>query len=631
MSAARSWFRRLTEATNEVTRASAGLVPLIPLLIMAVVVGVTYLRIVWLLPRGMDWTDESFVMSMVASNRISHGEPWGFQHLLNPLYVLTGESVLAFRALRLLGYVALSVALVAVARAVTQRIGLAIPRAGWALVLVFAQVGTFIAWSYPPRYLGYNELGSWFAQLGVALVLLSLAWGVTSRGESSSRVLWPVWVALGVLTTLLVFAKVTTGVAFAALLAVAILVPNRQLPLWKRAVGAAGGGGGMLLLLFITGTPVLPYFRNAWAVATDASAQAAFGHPVQAHLPLYVDSLLTTGNLLLPALVAFTLAMAPLLPRVEGLVPGAEPATRLKELGTASDVGWARLMWIFWGLMTLGLLALPRGETWHYLGYLVVFMGGAAVVGLMIVGGRVIMDGPAAHRVVTVVIGAGALMAAPVMSSVGTNGGFAGHFMFSATLWAVALGVALVLLIERAGHLTGRSRAVPAAVACLVVVLAALAVEHHARNPYRSAPLDSQRTPTSVPELRGLLLTEPEADWIEWVSDAGEALGADGVPAVAISSPGALYVFNHSGYANPWTDAMWPASFVALEVACSERPAALFLLQPGTSSPDEPSTAGTVAGLAACGIDFPDDFEVVDEYRSADPARAMTIWRLADE
>ena len=142
------------------------------------------------------------------------------------------------------------------------------------------------------------------------------------------------------------------------------------------------------------------------------------------------------------------------------------------------------------------------------------------------------------------------------------------------------------------------------------------------------AALASQQTPTSVPELRGLLLTESEAEWIDWVAEAGESLGADGVPAIAISSPGALYVFNHSGYANPWTDAMWPASFSALQVACTEQPSDLFVLQPGTSTPEEPTTMGTVAALAACGIEFPDDFEVVDEYRSTEPARAMTIWRL---
>ena len=84
---------------------------LLPLGFIAAVVFVTYGVIVWTLRRGFDWTDEAFVYNLVASNRETIGEPWGFQHLLHPLYVLTGQSVLAFPAVRLGGYVLLSVAL----------------------------------------------------------------------------------------------------------------------------------------------------------------------------------------------------------------------------------------------------------------------------------------------------------------------------------------------------------------------------------------------------------------------------------------------------------------------------------------------------------------------------------------
>ena len=591
---------------------------MIPLLLMAFVVVVTYLRIVWLLPRGFDWTDESFIMSMTASDRIAVGEPWGFQHLLNPLYRLTGESALAFRVLRLVGYLAVSAAVVLLAKAALRRIGVTIGRAGWALVVVFSQVGTFIAWSYPPRYLSHNELASWFSQVGVALILLSLAWGTSRADRRSAKAMWTVWLTLGATTTVLVFAKVTSGVAFAAVLAVVLLVPNNQLRLWQRVVGAAGGGGGALLMLWLVGAPIGPFFRNVISVATDGSAQAAFGHPLSALVPYYIDSMLTTWNVVLTALVLFTLSMAPLLRRV----PVAALHARLG--------GWDRLVWIFAALLAVTLVALPRADPWLYLGYLVVFMGAAALIGFAVAwGGDAAMGGGSGfRRVETVVVAGGALVSAPVIASVGTNVALAGHFMFAATLWATALGVALALLGEGARRLGTPARAVPALIALVLVLLATAAVEKSARQPYRMAALASQQTPTSVPELRGLLLTESEAEWIDWVAEAGESLGADGVPAIAISSPGALYVFNHSGYANPWTDAMWPASFSALQVACTEQPSDLFVLQPGTSTPEEPTTMGTVAALAACGIEFPDDFEVVDEYRSTEPARAMTIWRL---
>ena len=609
------------DSTAAAGRATARrLLPLLPLAMMTVVVGVTYLRIVWLLPRGFDWSDESFIMSMIASDRVAVGEPWGFQHLLNPLYRLTGESVLGFRLLRLLGYLAVSGAVVVIARSALRRFGIAIARTGWVFILVFAQVGTFIAWSYPPRYFSHNELASWFSQIGIALILLSLAWGTSPADRRASRILWVVWLAVGAATTVLVFAKVTSGIAFAAVLAVALLVPNTQLRFWQRVAGAAGGGGGTLLLLWITGVPVAQFFDNVLGVATDGAAQAALGHPVAGHLPLYVGSLLTTANTLFPALIAFTLAIALL-------------ARRTTEGAAARFAGWDRVAWVLTAFLTVLLLALPRHETWVYLGYLVVFIGAASLIGLAVLGGDdVAMGGSSPRRVATVVVGGGALISAPLIASVGTNAVFAGHFLFTATLWTVALGVTLVLLAERARGSGSRARAVPGLVAALLVLLAAAAVEDSARHPYRMEALASQQTPTSVPELRGLLLTEADAEWIDWVAAAGDSLGADGVPAVAIASPGALYAFNNSGYANPWMDAMWPAAFTSLAVACAEPPSDLFVLQPGFATAEDASAAGTVGSLAACGLDFPGDFAAVAQYVSPDPARAMIIWRLvADE
>jgi hypothetical protein len=588
-------------------------------LIMALVVGVTYLRIVWLLPRGFDWTDESFIMSMTASNRTAVGEPWGFQYLLNPLYHLTGESVLAFRVLRLLGYVALSAAVVSLAWTALRRMGVTIPRAGWALILIFAQVGTFMAWSYPPRYLSHNELASWFAQVGVALILLTLAWGASPADRRSSRILWLVWLALGVTTTVLVFAKVTSGVAFAAVLAVVLLVPSTQLRLWQRVAGAAAGGGGSLLLLWLTGVPIGPFFDNVLAVATDGSAQAAFGHPLVGQLSLYLESLATTGNAVLPALVVFALAMALMLRRTPD--GPAEQAA-----------GWGRLVWVLAALLALALLALPRGDTWVYLGYLVAFVGAASVIGFALVAGDgVVMGGSAPRRITTVAVGGCVLIAAPFIASVGTNAVFVGHFLFTATLWCTALGIALVLLGERARRLGGHAHAIPALLALLLVVLAAVAVENSARHPYRMAALEAHGTPTTVPELRGLLLTAADAAWIDWVAQQGDALGADGVPAVAISSPGALYAFNNSAYAHPWTEVIWPSTLAALEAACDEAPSDLFVLQPGSWTPEDGSTAGVVVSFATCGLDFPADFDAVATYPSTDPQRAMTIWRLSED
>ena len=617
----------------------------LPLGLMGAVVILTYGAILRTLPRGFDWTDEAFVDVMTASNRVAVGEPLGFQHLLHPLYTLTGESVLTLRFARLVAYVLLGVVLVACARAVAHRIGLRIPTSGWVFVGLLAQFGTFLAWSYPPRNLGYNELASWFTQLGIALIVLSLAWGLSAPAVPSPdaphspnsshspyrlrdrRVVWSIWAGLGALTMLLVFSKVTSGVAFGALVAVALFVPNPSLPLSKRVMAGGAGATAVLVVLWVGRYPMVVYLKNAYAVLFDQSAQEAFDHSISELIDIYVRSLRLTGRALLPALLIFVLVMA----------------TFHRRVRPTGDGGWARLSdritWALGALLLAALVALPRMtastpmtryEMWSYVGVLVVFVGAAGIIGLAVLGADgVTMNGSAVVRSWSVAVAGLAIVAAPFISAVGTNNRLTGEFAFAATLSALVLGIALVRLTERATLVRSSARVLPALIGFVVLLLSAVAVRADIATPYRTAPLLSQGTSTSVPELRGVLLTTAEAAWADWVHAAGERLGARGVPAAAIDSPGALFVFNHSGYANPWLREQAPVSVASLRVACAGHPPAdLFVLQPGTQPDRAPSTRGLAQSLAACGVSFPRDFRVVASRVSADPRLALTIWRL---
>jgi hypothetical protein len=600
---------------------------LLPLGIMAAIVLVTYAAIGWTLRRGFDWTDEAFVYTMIASNRIATDVPLGFQHLLHPLYSLTGESVLVFRVLRLAGYVLLSVALVACARFVLRQLGIRLPRAGWVFILLLAQVGTFLAWSYPPRYLGYNELASWSAQLGVALIVLSLAWGAgrarpapLSRDQSAARALWLVWAGLGALTIVLAFAKVTSALAFLVILVPALLVPNPYLRLWKRAASLSAGAAALLLLLWAGRVPVGPYFENATRLFFDESARADFGHPVSALISSYGSSLLITGRTVLPSLLVFALLAASL--GRKGRIPG--------RLGPRWNAG---ISWLLGGLLVAALATLPRVTPWYYLGELVVFIGAAAILGLvaLAVGGDV---RPGNMRTFfRVAVGATAVLAAPFICAAGTNNMLTGHFLFTATLWAVVLGIALVLMAQRrapAGSSIWGVPGVPAAIGCMVILMSAFAVKADIAEPYHTVPLLSQTTPTSAPELRGMLLNTIDAPWADWVSATGDSLRAEAFPATATSSAGALFLFNHSGYASPWVGSSQPAAYNSLVTSCTtDPPAGFFVLQPGSAQVNARSLPRLKRGLAKCGISFPGDFRVVATRVSVQlPERAMVVWQL---
>jgi hypothetical protein len=230
------------------------------------------------------------------------------------------------------------------------------------------------------------------------------------------------------------------------------------------------------------------------------------------------------------------------------------------------------------------------------------------------------------------------IVGTPFISALGTANRLAGQFLFAATLWCVVLGVALTLLARRATSLRSSARALPALIGCAVLVLSAQAVRADIAKPYRSGPLLSLETSTTVPALRGILVNKADAAYIDWVATEAVNLGAEHVPAVVITpwrrqksfnSLGALYAFNHSGYANPWLGRNWVAAFNSLRLACTKDPPAdLFVLQSGQSNMQAPSTAGVKKSFAACGINFPADFRVVGRHPSPDPGLDLTIWRL---
>jgi len=429
----------------------------------------------------------------------------------------------------------------------------------------------------------------------------------------------PAYIGLEAALSFLGVSVLPPETTFGAMLAIVVVIPNPQLSLRRRAASIGAGTAAALLTLWLSGAPIVPYFRDALALLFDKSAQDAAGHPFSAMVSVYSDSLSSTGRALVPALLIFAAAMATLHGRVRPL----------RDAGWGSEVDG--IAWTLGGLLLISWILLPRDPVWAYLGNLIAFIGIAAIIGLMVLGpGGATLHGSSARRISSVALGGAVIVATPFMSAVGTNNAIVQQLVWAATLWAVVLGVALVLLSERASLLSSSARSLPLLVGALVMLLASLAVRADIEHPYRNPPLSSQQTSTSVPALRGLLLAQPDAAWASWLSAAGVSLGAAKVPATAIGSPGALYAFNHSGYASPWVGrGNNGAALKSLTLACMpHRPPDLFVLQPGAATARSRPTAGVTKSLAVCGIRFPADFRVVARRGSADPALAMTIWRL---
>ncbi|WP_169448615.1 hypothetical protein [Ornithinimicrobium pekingense] len=562
------------------------------LAVVAALVGMV--TVVVTLRHGLDWSDEAFVWTMVASDRVAVGEAWGFQHLVHPVFVLTGESVLVMRVLRLAGYVVASVVLVAAATRVMRAAGVHLRRRERALVLLVAQVGTLLAWSYPPRYLGYNELSSWLGALLCAALSVGL---VPVAEESRGRRALP-WVAVGVLLAPLVIAKFTAAVVWAAVVLVVLLVPVPGTAGWLRPAAVVGGAVATTAVMAASGVPVLTVVDNSVGLLLDSSAQEASDHSVSEVLRTYLTSTRETARAaVVPVVALVTLAVLCLRVR------------RRTRVGAAVGL-----------LLAAGLVALLVGPsvegTWSGLGSVSAVVGVGGVLALVLAARATL---PAAWLTPRAGVALLVALGAPLVAAVGTNNLIWGHTVFSATPWAVVCGLALCLLARAAPPLV---RAAPLLLGGLLVCLAGTAVVFDVSvHPYRSEPLLRQTTPTSVPALAGMRLTEDQAATADWLHRVAVEQEAAGVPAVALHSPGHLFAFNRSGWASPWRGGIWQDS-VATNCE-SGAPEDLFVLQPAAPADLVEAERGRLQeALTGCTLRFPEDFTAVSGHDGS------VVWRL---
>ncbi|WP_122262023.1 hypothetical protein [Ornithinimicrobium cerasi] len=546
--------------------------------------------------HGLDWTDESFVWVMIASDRVAVGEAWGFQHLLHPVWVALGERVLPMRLLRVAGYLAVSGILTWAAARVLCASGVDLVRRERWFVLLVAQTGTLLAFGYPPRYLGYNELSAWTSAVLCALLAVGL---VPRRRDDGSLARVLPWAAAGLLLPLLVVAKFTAGLAWMPVVALLLVVTVPGTPRWRRLVAVLAGAVSSVWALLVAGVPAVTVARNAMGLLGDGSAQEASDHSISTVLETYLDSTVLTGRALaIPALLLLVLALLCVRtprPRVAAAVVG---------LVVAGFVA-ARLTWP-WAV---------AGD-WDGLGVVTAALGlcGAAAV---LAGPATLPPSAPRPRLLLVLLGA---LVTPLLASVGTNNAIWAHTVFSATAWAVLAGVALCLLARTA---PAPVRTAPLLLGGLLVAVTATAVAYDLTvHPYRSTPYLAQTTPTTVPALAGLRLSADQAATADWLRSVAQEQGAADLPAVALNSPGHLLALDASGWASPWRGGSWEAS---VGRACEDAPPRDLLVV----EPAEPAARVSVerdrlvSALDGCGLAFPGDFVAVAE------RDGTTVWRLA--
>lgn len=590
------------------------------LAVLGSLVAVTLALIGVTLNRGFDWNDEGFIVALTSSARSAPGDVWGFHFLLHPLFELVGESIVVMRIIRLLGYAALGLLLTVIAARALHGLGVQLRRPSWMIVALVGQSGTFFAFAYPARHLGYNELSGWLTQLGVALLVLLLVSPAASARDSGTRRLWLLWGAVGAAFLLLFVSKVTAAAMLGVALIVVVVVlwmraPHMRLPM----LGLPAGAGAAALVLLLTGVPLLKYTGNLLALVLDPSGRTN-GYTVTSLLNSYLLSAWHTAS---------TVAV-PIMLAAAAVFVASAGARRVGTAPTVDDSPLRRIAPIA-ALLAAALLSLPvivfpgGGPTWTQLGVTLAFLMGLAAIGLAAlapVRGDVVA-GPGRLRIGVAI---SLLAIAPLLSSAGTNNAIFGHGVFAATLWCVCSGVALAVLWERVAASSLSARLAVAAMLTTSVAVPALFVATDVLlHPYGTAPYLSQRSTITEGPLRGISLTYEEAQTVQWLMERSSALDAAGVPTISMS-PGHLVLFNSSPWTNLWPSQDWPTSIAAS--CATDPPGDLMVIQAANYQRGDDRYEWMVAGLEACGIVFPDDFEVVDHHESSDRTQDLTLWQL---
>jgi hypothetical protein len=552
---------------------------------------------------GFDTSDEAWVMSLVDSRRVTYAEPWAYHYVLHPLWVFFGENVIAFRLLRVFGYVASAIFLAYAGEKFLQFIAPSFPVKTYRAFLVFfAILGSSWAWIWAPQTLGYNEVSGFLGVTVTALVLLLVS---TNQLSKSNKYLF----AIGFILALIAPFKYPSTFALSVLVFFLIIgltsLKGRRL---KSLLQVLLGGIATLAFLYLIDLPFRNWLGTIKRLFTDEELQALFAHPIGPLLKTNIVDLLT--GIRSTALLSLLPLVILLLLVVKVANGKQEKYLFIKVVGLAFS---ALIVYFFIQTLVLPNLA------WHYLVLksISAFIGVTGIVLFLVVSRNCLeRDG---FR--DVQLGAVFVFVAPLSLAFGTNNPILGQVTFSMSAWLWLYAASLALLVFRfPGFITGTifiTYAFIGAASTVALVLQGVLVA-----PYRGNPVQANTTSSSVPALRGILMPSVTANQLDWINEAGRNSEFNERETIAIASPGLLFAFNNSSFASPFIIDGWPISYLSVDQACKESGKAPVILK--DASIEFPSSI--LPALGNCGITSMDQYELVDQHISDSGIPDAQIW-----
>ena len=586
------------------------------ILITVVILCLNISLIISNLNRGFDWTDESFVVSLIEQNKVSVGEAWGFQHLLQPLWILSGETILGARVIRLIAtQIAVIVATIAVFK-FGKSIGIQSKFYSIPIIFICSETLSILSWVYWPRVMGYNELAAFLSTTGSALIVILASEGLKGNYLSKYKS-WLFPIALGLITALLILTKITTGLLF-GMFAVAGIVFFYELNKFAQLLRFVGTFVLSIPLFGILGYPLGNYVSSVYRMITDQGYAASFAHPPQL-LKMSLADLNSTAVTLAPFLISLVVSLFIIWNSQGSISVFSTPRINFGVL----------IYFLTFCLMITWISNQP------YLENKAAALGlcsGTLALALLLPNGQFKLNNSNSNiKNLYKLLFVGVLVFfTPLMSAFGTNGTLTVHAYFNETLWGAFLGLGIIALLEKLQP----SFVSQLLVAFVIPVIAFLGFKFQisdSQHPYRNLAYSEQNTKVSETRnlLKGLYLDKKSAEQLKWLSNLGSNFSE--IPVVAIASPGALLAFNGNSFASPFIEDFWPGSFGTISAKCDQEqtPENLILIIPSNIIPGSSNYELLASSLSEkCNLSIQNDFRLVATSPINGYGVSYSIWSL---
>lgn len=571
--------------------------------------------VIWCIPRGLDFTDESWQYSIVFGGKLSESDPWGFQILLSPFFDSTSGTIIGFRVTKLI--VGLVVTFVLV-KALIALIHLLFRKPNFnefLLVLLLALLGYFLSWFGWPRTIAYNEIAIYGLTLFLSLFVLLIR-----KSEESTSGKSGIPGILLFATTIPIACFVTSLARFPLFL---ILIPIFIFGSWyvvfkQRQIIAAYGFiiGVFISLVFCLANlaSVQRYFHAIFLNLFNEEVRKANAHSSS----VLFDNAKDLVSFLINHTIEISLISVALI-LIFISINALQNKYRQIQI-VANGILLLALFVIIRSLLSVVSLPESQGIFLIWLAILL-FLYFFIFVYKPISNRRTFQKN---HLNKVLYLFLFLLFVSPLLSGIGTNNSIITQSSLDGMVWFGMLGVALVISVNGSNstdHLSWIRRAITTRnlLVLLVCLTSTAFAVFSVKYPYRNEPLTSQNFQISRNgPLNGLLLSESSFNKINWILDSKNLLPSN-YSVIALDSPWPYLGLGPNNLGGLWLTEGLPSSFDSLGADCqSEKPTKIAIIVPSSLPKDGYVLGRLQAELNKCGINFPLDFDEISRFETAD-------------